>query len=101
LGEFCGDDIRGIGSDCLGNLKLTLLIGQYAQRHFLGPRAAAGVGATVADHARFAPRYVPLPHPSPRNIAWFQRNPWFEDTLLPVLRSRVRAMFENHAGTSR
>ena len=74
---------------CLPNIELTLLIGQYAQRHFLGALAKPGVGATVADYARFAPRYLPLPHPSPRNIGWFQRNPWFEASVLPILRQRV------------
>ncbi|MEO7935918.1 MAG: uracil-DNA glycosylase family protein [Dokdonella sp.] len=74
----------------LPNIELTLLIGQYAQRHFLGKAAAAGVGATVAAHAEFAPKLIPLPHPSPRNIAWFLRNPWFEAELLPNLRRQVR-----------
>jgi len=69
---------------------LTLLIGQYAQRHFLGKNAAGGVGVTVAAHARFTPAMIPLPHPSPRNIAWFLRNPWFEAELLPNLRRQVR-----------
>ncbi|HMM65668.1 MAG TPA: uracil-DNA glycosylase family protein [Dokdonella sp.] len=78
----------------LPDIGLTLLIGQYAQRHFLGAQAGAGVGAIVADYARFAPRYLPLPHPSPRNVAWFKRNPWFEDALLPTLRRRVRGLFE-------
>ena len=73
----------------LPNIELTLLIGQYAQRHFLGKAAAAGVGATVAAHAQFAPNMIPLPHPSPRNIAWFLRNPWFEAELLPNLRREV------------
>lgn len=82
-------------------IELTLLIGQYAQRHILGPRAAGGVGATVADYARFAPRYLPLPHPSPRNVAWFKRNPWFEAALLPALRSHIGSVFGKHAGTRR
>lgn len=73
----------------LPNIELTLLIGQYAQRHFLGKAAAGGVGTTVAAHAQFAPRMIPLPHPSPRNIAWFLRNPWFEAELLPNLRRQV------------
>lgn len=74
----------------LPNIALTLLIGQYAQRHFLGKAAAGGVGTTVAAHRQFAPTMIPLPHPSPRNIAWFLRNPWFEAELLPNLRRQVR-----------
>lgn len=85
----------------LPDVELTLLIGQYAQRHFLGARADAGVGATVAGYARFVPRYLPLPHPSPRNIAWFKRNPWFDDALLPTLRSRVRCLFGEPTGVFR
>lgn len=84
----------------LPNIELTLLIGQYAQRHFLGRQSAAGVGATVANYARFAPRYLPLPHPSPRNVGWFRRNPWFEDALLPTLRSRVHELLDSRQGFS-
>ncbi len=82
-------------------IELTLLVGQYAQRHFLGAQAGAGVGATVAEFARFAPRYLPLPHPSPRNVAWFKRNPWFEGALLPILRNRARRLLEAPPETSR
>ncbi len=84
----------------LPNIELTLLIGQYAQRHFLGKRAAGGVGKTVSAHAQFAPRMIPLPHPSPRNIAWFLRNPWFEAELLPNLRHQVRRVLSRGDGKS-
>ena len=84
----------------LPNIELTLLIGQYAQRHFLGKAAAAGVGATVAAHTQFAPKTIPLPHPSPRNIAWFLRNPWFEAALLPNLRRQAgRALANSKLGS--
>jgi uracil-DNA glycosylase len=35
---------------------------------------------------------LPLPHPSPRNTAWFQRHSWFETDALPALRRRVRRL---------
>jgi uracil-DNA glycosylase len=35
------------------------------------------------------PALVPLPHPSPRNLLWLRRNPWFEAELLPALRDQV------------
>ncbi|MNX43607.1 Uracil DNA glycosylase superfamily protein [compost metagenome] len=72
------------------HVALTLLIGQYAQRHFLGKTARGGVTETVEAFADYAPRFVPLPHPSPRNTAWFQHHPWFERDVLPVLRERVQ-----------
>lgn len=75
----------------LPRIELTLLIGQYAQRHYLGAMRKASLAATVAAYADYAPRYFPLPHPSPRNTAWLQRHPWFERELLQRLRERVRA----------
>ena len=72
------------------HIELTLLIGQYAQRHFLGKTARANVTDTVEAFADYAPRFIPLPHPSPRNTGWLKHHPWFESDVLPVLRERVR-----------
>jgi len=68
---------------------LILVIGGYAQRYHLGERAKDSVWDTVRAWRDYAPRYFPLPHPSWRNNAWLQKNPWFEDALLPALRRRV------------
>lgn len=75
----------------LPSIELTLLIGQYAQRHFLGRRRKPSVAATVEAWRDYAPRFIPLPHPSPRNTPWLLRHPRFEQRLLPELRRRVRA----------
>ena len=72
-------------------VRLTLLVGGYAQKRYLGAAAKGGVTATVAAWRDFLPNTLPLPHPSWRNTAWLQRNPWFETELLPVLRARVAA----------
>ena len=32
---------------------------------------------------------LPLPHPRPRNVAWFKAKPWFDAEVLPALRTRV------------
>jgi uracil-DNA glycosylase len=76
----------------LPQIELTLLIGLHAQRHFLGKRRKRTLTETVMAWREFAPEYLPLPHPSPRNTSWFQRNPWFEDELLPVLRERIQLL---------
>lgn len=73
-------------------IELILLIGQYAQRHFLGAAAKASLTDTVAAFANYLPRYLPLPHPSPRNTGWFKYHPWFERETVPLLRARVRAL---------
>jgi len=76
----------------LPRVELTLLIGLHAQRHFLGDRRKRSLTETVKAWRDYAPDYLPLPHPSPRNTPWFRRNPWFEQELLPVLRKRIAAL---------
>jgi uracil-DNA glycosylase len=72
----------------LTKLQLTLVIGHYAQAYHL-PNPQASLTQAVEDWRATWPRVVPMPHPSPRNIAWVKRNPWFEAELLPALRVRV------------
>jgi uracil-DNA glycosylase len=71
-------------------VQLTLLIGQYAQRYYLG-REFTSLTETVAAWRSHLPRYFALPHPSPRNQAWRKHNPWFEAEVVPELRKRVKA----------
>ena len=73
----------------LPHIELTLLIGQYAQRHFLGRLRKPSLTETVRAWREYGPRYLPLPHPSPRNQAWLMHNPWFARTLIPELRERI------------
>jgi len=49
----------------LPNIKLTLLIGSYAQACYLKERNKATLTETVANGAEYLPRFLPLPHPSP------------------------------------
>lgn len=72
----------------LTNLKLTLVVGQYALAYHL-PNESGSLTEIVSRWRSFAPGIMPLPHPSPRNNLWLARNPWFEKELVPVLRQRV------------
>ena len=76
----------------LGAIQLTLLIGAYAQRHYLGDRAETSLTETVRAWKTYAPEFIPLPHPSFRNLHWLKQNAWFETDLLPTLRERVHAV---------
>jgi len=76
----------------LPNIRLTLLVGSYAQAHYLGERRKATMTDTVAAWRDCAPDFIPLPHPSWRNTAWIKRNPWFEEDLLPHLRRQAHAV---------
>jgi uracil-DNA glycosylase len=76
----------------LREVRMTLLVGQYAHRHHLG--STRSVTETVASWREHWPMIVPLPHPSWRNNGWLRRNPWFEDELLPELRAKVTTILE-------
>lgn len=72
-------------------LRLRILAGQYAHAWHLGDRRKRTLTDTVAAWRDYLPDYFPLPHPSPRNLMWLRRNPWFEDDVVPELRRRFRA----------
>lgn len=74
----------------LPNVQLTLLIGQYSQAHYLGTRRKGSLTETVRSFREYLPRYLPLPHPSPRNQLWLRKNPWFEKQVVPALRRACR-----------
>jgi uracil-DNA glycosylase len=80
----------------LKNLKLTMVIGQYAQAHDF-PDAGSSVTNIVQSWQKYWPNVVPLPHPSPRNNMWLRRNPWFDAELLPLVRSRVKAVLKDES----
>lgn len=70
-------------------VKLTLLIGSYAQAYYLGSRRKKTLTDTVRAFEEYLPEFFPLVHPSPRNRLWQKRNPWFEEELVPELRQIV------------
>lgn len=76
----------------LPRIALTLLVGSYAQAYYLGPAQAKTLAETVRGWRGYGPRYVPTPHPSPRNTLWLRKNPWFEDEVVPHLQARVAAL---------
>ena len=71
------------------NLKLIVLIGQYAQHYYLGDKMDKNLTETVRNYKNHLPSYFVLPHPSPRNRFWLIKNPWFEDVVLPELKKRI------------
>ncbi len=75
---------------CLANIRLTLLIGQYAQRWHL-PQTQKSLTATVRAWQDYGNGVIPLPHPSPRNNIWMKKNPWFAESLLPALKQAAQA----------
>lgn len=77
------------------HIRLTLVIGQYAQAWHLKEAARAALTETVRAWRDHGPAVLPLPHPSPRNNLWLRRNPWFEEEVLPSLRERVARLIDS------
>lgn len=77
----------------LPDIRLTLLVGAYAQAYYLGSRRKDSLAATVQAWRDYGPGFLPLPHPSPRNRRWLKLNPWFEAQVIPALREKVKAIW--------
>ena len=78
----------------LEDVKLTLVIGKYAQDRYLKNFSKGNLTENVANYQEFLPKFFPLPHPSPVNRFWMTKNPWFESDVLPELKERVRDILE-------
>lgn len=75
------------------DIRLTLLIGQYAQGYYLGGLAQSSLTETVKQWRHYTGLerpFLPLPHPSPRNNIWLKKNAWFEQDVIPHLTDFTR-----------
>lgn len=76
----------------LPNIRLTLLIGSYAQAYYLGNRRKSSLSDTVRAWRDYVDAgFMPLVHPSPRNQGWLRDHPWFETEIVPYLRQHIAA----------
>ncbi|MDD4112300.1 MAG: uracil-DNA glycosylase family protein [Herbinix sp.] len=75
--------------DIMPNVEVIILIGSYAQEYYLNKRRERTLTETVRNFEEYLPEYFPLVHPSPLNLGWLKRNPWFESNVLPVLKDTV------------
>ena len=82
----------------LKQVKLTILIGKYAQDYYLGKNGYKTLTENVREYKQYWPQFLPLPHPSPRNRPWLFANPWFEKDLIPELQKRVRTALKDING---
>ena len=90
--KICGPTWHPRLMPLLPKVELILLVGIYAQAYYLRDLRKATLTDTVRGWRDYGPRFVPLPHPSWRNIAWLKRNPWFKAEVVPELRRRVKRL---------
>ena len=71
-------------------VEMFILAGQYAQKYYLGKKMKKNLTETVRAFHDYLPGYFPLIHPSPLNLGWMKKNPWFEEEVLPELKDKLR-----------
>lgn len=74
--------------ELMPDIRLTLVVGDYAQRHYLG--GSRSLTERVRRFRDYLPDRFPLVHPSPLNFRWQARNPWFVTDVVPHLQREVR-----------
>ena len=75
--------------DLMPDIKLTILIGSYSMKYYLGKGMKENLTETVRSYKEYLPKYFPIVHPSPLNFRWQKANPWFEGEVVPVLMDKV------------
>ena len=75
--------------DLMPDIKLTILIGSYSMKYYLGKSMKENLTETVRSYKEYLPKYFPIVHPSPLNFRWQKTNPWFEGEIVPVLKEMV------------
>jgi uracil-DNA glycosylase len=71
------------------SVELVILIGQYAQKYYVGKNKRYNLTEVVRNYHDFLPEYFPIVHPSPLNFRWLNNNKWFEEEVIPVLQSQI------------
>jgi len=73
-------------------VELTIVLGRYAVDWHLPDEAGKPLAEVVRGWQARWPGVLALPHPSPRNTAWFKRHAWFETEIVPALQGRAREL---------
>lgn len=82
----------------LPNIKLTIVLGKYAQAYHLPQTKHLTLTELVKSWREYWPTILPLPHPSPRNNIWLANNPWFERDVVPELAEAVQSILNREDG---
>lgn len=86
----CAGEWREQLLEALPNIKVTLLVGGYAQKWHLKKRMGRNLTETVRQWQTYTSEGLfTLPHPSWRNTGWIKKNPWFETETLPALKHAI------------
>lgn len=75
--------------ELMPDVELIVLVGKYAQDHYLKDGKGKNLTETVKNYKKYLPKYFPIVHPSPLNFRWHNNNPWFLEEVIPELQERI------------
>lgn len=75
--------------------QLIILIGAYSQKYYLGKQTQKNLTETVRSYKNYLPKYFPLVHPSPLNLRWRAKNPWFVAEVVPAAQRVVSKILDS------
>ncbi|WP_270416544.1 uracil-DNA glycosylase family protein [Bifidobacterium pseudolongum] len=78
----------------LPHVQLTILAGEDAQRYYLHQNTEARETQTVEHFEQYLPEFFPIVHPSGRTNIWRTEHPWFDERVIPALRTRVHGIID-------
>ncbi len=76
-------------------IRLTLLVGHYAQARYLPTTPKRTMTETVREWEQMPEGLMALPHPSWRSTQWMRNNRWFETEVVPILRQRIGRVLQD------
>lgn len=77
------------------DIELKVLVGRYGIEGYLGKSMERNLTETVRHYQNYLPACFPIVHPSPLNIRWLKKNPWFEEEVIPALQEKVRTILDH------
>ena len=88
--KFIAEDYHPEILSMMPEIRMTILIGQYAMKHYLAGAMRQNLTETVRSYESYIPDFFPIVHPSPLNFRWLKKNPWFEEQVIPDLQKLIR-----------
>lgn len=88
--KFIAKEYHPLLLEGIKNVKLTILIGAYAQKFYLKDDFKKNLTETVRNFKDYLPEYFPIVHPSPLNNRWMAKNTFFKEETLPELKKFIQ-----------
>lgn len=88
--KFIAKEYHPLLLEGLKDVKLTILIGAYAQKFYLKDDFKKNLTETVRNFKDYLPEYFPIVHPSPLNNRWMAKNLFFKEETLPELKKIIQ-----------